>query len=201
MLQQLKPDIIILQEVDIYCQRSGNQDIGASIARSLNMQSYVFGCEFVEHLSLDRGELRNGGAGQGGGITGNVIISRFAIDDAWTLRHRYWPYNWAKRGHKYNEKRTGNRIAVGARLRTGREDMPFITVYSLHLETYSGPIGRYLQFTEVLQDIKQRKEKGEWTPNEALMIGGDFGTITTDKARYMSTYMDALSRRMLCRCR
>lgn len=201
MLRDLNPDVIILQEVDMYCQRSGNQDIGAALAQSLNMRSYAFACEFLEHLSLDRSEMRGGGAGQGGGITGNAIISRYEIDDAWSIRHRWWPFNWNARGLKYKEKRTGNRIAVGARLRTGRKDIPFMTIYSLHLEPFSGPIGRYFQFCEVLQDVKHRKQKGEWTSDEPLVVAGDFGTVTTDKARFMTTYMDMLSRKFICGCR
>jgi endonuclease/exonuclease/phosphatase family metal-dependent hydrolase len=39
-LEALKPDIVILQEVDRYCRRSGNRDVASDLARTAGILVY-----------------------------------------------------------------------------------------------------------------------------------------------------------------
>lgn len=46
-IQDLDPDVIILQEVDIFCKRSGNRDHMQELCKSLELLG-GFVCEFEE---------------------------------------------------------------------------------------------------------------------------------------------------------
>src|SRR5262245_23394470 len=46
-LERLGPDVVLLQEVDRYCKRSGNRDVGRDLAQRLHMH-WVSGGEFQE---------------------------------------------------------------------------------------------------------------------------------------------------------
>lgn len=46
-IQDLDPDVIILQEVDIFCKRSGNRDHMQELCKSLQLLG-GFVCEFEE---------------------------------------------------------------------------------------------------------------------------------------------------------
>ncbi len=52
-LQGIDADILLLQEVDVMCERTGNIDVGAYLAQELHL-NYYFVCEFEEL----RSELR-----------------------------------------------------------------------------------------------------------------------------------------------
>lgn len=123
-----RPDVLLLQEVDRGCSRTGFRNIARELAEALAMD-YVFAVEFVE---LPRP------SGAGGGITapcehGNAILSRFPLGNVGAVRHaanRSW-YLPPSAREAPGEPRLGGRVFVfgevelrGARLRA----------YSIHFE-------------------------------------------------------------------
>lgn len=54
VIQDLDPDVIMLQEVDIFCKRSGNRDHMQELCKALKLKG-GFVCEFQELDSPLRG--------------------------------------------------------------------------------------------------------------------------------------------------
>src|SRR5689334_21035329 len=71
-LRSIGPDVILLQEVDRYCRRSGNHDVARELARVLGM-NWISAGEFQEV-----GEA----SGSPAALTGQAILSREPIVDA-----------------------------------------------------------------------------------------------------------------------
>jgi endonuclease/exonuclease/phosphatase family metal-dependent hydrolase len=115
-LRDQHADVILLQEVDRFCRRSGYRDVARDLAHALDM-NWVSAGEFQE-IGEGRGDMP--------AITGQAILSRYPIDGtdviAFTrqsgLRWRMNPV----------QPRRGGRIAL--RARTGGID-----VYNVHLES------------------------------------------------------------------
>ena len=147
-LKELAPDVVLLQEVDRYCQRSGNRDIARELGDALGM-NWVTGGEFQEI-----GEAR----GTPAAVTGQAILSRGPITDPAvvvfgeqaTLRWRLNPM----------QPRRGGRIAL-------RAETAGLVVYSVHLESGGDDRLRTAQLSDVLAD--QARHSGE-----RAIIAGDF---------------------------
>ena len=144
----LAPDVVLLQEVDRYCKRSGNRDIARELGQVLGM-NWVTGGELQEI-----GEAR----GTPAVVTGQAILSRDTIAAAATIvftdqssiRWRLNPL----------QPRRGGRIALRARTAG-------LLVYSLHLESGGDDEQRTSQLNEVLAD-QARQRAGD------VVIAGDF---------------------------
>jgi endonuclease/exonuclease/phosphatase family metal-dependent hydrolase len=147
-LRALAPDIVLLQEVDRYCRRSGNLDVARELGRSLRM-NWVSAGEFQEI-----GEAR----GSRAAMTGQAILSRYPISDASaivfgnqsSLRWRWNPL----------QPRRGGRVALRA-MTAG------LLVYSLHLESLGGDGRRSSQLKDVIVDQSRH-------PAVDVVIAGDF---------------------------
>jgi len=147
-LGALAPDVVLLQEVDRYCRRSGNHDVARELARVLGM-NWVAAGEFQE-------------IGEAGGppaaTTGQAILSRAAITDPSVivfsdqslLRWRLNPL----------QPRRGGRIALRARTAG-------MLVYSVHLESGGDDEQRTSQLNDVIADQARH-------PAEHAVIAGDF---------------------------
>jgi len=151
-LRALAPDIVLLQEVDRYCQRSGDRDVARELARVLGM-NWVAAGEFQE-------------IGEAGGtpaaITGQVILSRDPITDAGTIvfadqSSMRWRLNPL-------QPRRGGRIALRARTAG-------LLVYSVHLESGGDDVQRARQLNEVIADPSR-------LPAEPAVIAGDFNNAS-----------------------
>src|SRR4030095_5274282 len=70
-LARIDADVLLLQEVDVFCRRSGNRHVARDLAHTLQM-NWVFGGEFQEI-----GESTGGVAA----LTGQAVLSRFPIAD------------------------------------------------------------------------------------------------------------------------
>jgi endonuclease/exonuclease/phosphatase family metal-dependent hydrolase len=147
-LQRLEPDVVLLQEVDRFCRRSGDRDVGRDLAERLRMH-WVSAGEFQEV-----GESRGGVPA----LTGQTILSRYPITDAEaivftnqiTVRWRIDPL----------QPRRGGRIALRARTAG-------IVFYDLHLESIWGRDSlRQQQLEQVLAD--------ETHHGDPIVFGGDF---------------------------
>jgi len=147
-LHDLAPDVILLQEVDRYCKRSGNVDVAKELAQTLGM-NWVSAGEFQEV-----GEA----AGSTPAVTGQAILSRDTIGDAAvivfsdqsTMRWRFSPV----------QPRRGGRMALRART-AGH------LVYSVHLESGGEDTQRSSQLREVLADQARQRA-------DHAIIAGDF---------------------------
>ncbi len=147
-LKAFAPDIVLLQEVDRYCKRSGNLDVASELGRRLEM-NWVSAGEFQEI-----GE----GRGRAAATTGQAILSRYPIFDASAIVFG----DQSSIGWRLNpwQPRRGGRIALRA-LTAG------LLVYSLHLERLGNDQRRSSQLKDVLADQSLH-------PGVDVVIAGDF---------------------------
>jgi len=146
-LRALEPDVILLQEVDRYCRRSGNRDVARDLGRLLGM-NWVRAGEYQE-------------IGEAGGtpaaITGQAILSREPIADAATIVFAdQASFRW-----RLNplQPRRGGRIALHA-------TTAGIRFFNLHLESGGDDGLRTRQLEEVIAASKQHTDRA--------VIAGDF---------------------------
>jgi endonuclease/exonuclease/phosphatase family metal-dependent hydrolase len=147
-LRSLAPDVVLLQEVDRACRRSGYRDVARDLASALGM-NWVSAGEFQEV-----GEA-NGAAAA---VTGQAILSREPIGDPGvivfaeqsSLRWRLDPF----------QPRRGGRIAL-------RAQTAGMLVYSLHLESAGEDRQRSNQLGQVLSDQSRHRAT-------RVVIAGDF---------------------------
>jgi len=178
-LQNLDADVLLIQEIDIACDRSKNVDCLTEIARALRM-AYAFTPEFRELRSPVRDERT-----QGGGLHGNAIFSRFPLLQARVIKHSVQPVDWPAEGEWRKEPREGARYAITALVDVPDAPQP-VRVYSLHLELFCGIDGRVGQFADVLQDATRCGEID--SNNPAQIIAGDLNTMAHGLARLSPKY-------------
>lgn len=149
-------DLILANELDDGCVRSGCRDVSAEIARALGM-NYAFGLEFIELANPDDPK----------GYHGNAIFSRYPIKWAEVLRlpeENNWYFD-------HRQRRIGGRLAILAMLDVGGRELGAVCV---HLENRTDGIGRGRQMESVLRRASER------FPAQPVVIGGDFNTNTFD---------------------
>ncbi|KAI9364123.1 Endonuclease/exonuclease/phosphatase [Pilaira anomala] len=174
IIQDLDPDVIVLQEVDIFCKRSGNRDHMQELCKSLQVKG-GFVCEFEELDSPIR-KLRDAG----GGVHGNAILSKFDIDFR-VLEHRKEAFNWNRDGAKLKEPRRGQRYTLVGTIFAS--PLPPIICYCVHLEVFTGIIGRIHNFSDIFEDAaKHAKEY----PHQ--IIAGDLNTMAHSIVRLSTKY-------------
>jgi len=148
-------DVILANELDDGCVRSGQRDTARELAERLGM-NYVFGLEFIE--------LANGEDAKG--FHGNAIFSRFPIRRAEIVRLPE-QYNW----YFDRQRRIGGRLAILAELDLcGRS----AGVGAIHLENRTHGPGRQAQLETVLQAAERL------FPGMPVALGGDLNTNTFD---------------------
>jgi endonuclease/exonuclease/phosphatase family metal-dependent hydrolase len=173
VLQALDADVLLLQEVDRGCHRTGYRRVAGDLARALGM-NWVEAGEFQEI-----GESR----GRQAAITGQAILSRFPIEEASTLRFASqdrwrWSINPV-------QPRRGGRIAL--RARTGG-----MLVYNTHIESGENAGIKRRQMSEILAD--QLRYAADGVP---VVIGGDFNSgpirgASTFRSLVGAAFADAL---------
>ena len=165
-------DVILLQEVDRFCRRSGNRDIARDLAHALEM-NWVSAGEFQEI-----GEAFGGVAA----LTGQAVLSRYPIESAATVRfNRQSTLRWRMNPV---QPRRGGRIALHARTAG-------IDVYNVHLESSGRDAVRDAQIKDVLGH-------NAWSPGSAAVIGGDFNNTESAVAPLLASvgvhgFTDALA--------
>lgn len=148
-------DVILANELDDGCARSGGKDVAGEIAEAFHL-NYVFGLEFIE---LVNGEDPKG-------FHGNAVFSRWPIRRAKVLRLPE-KYNW----YFDRQHRIGGRCAVFAELDIGGRP---VGVVSIHLENRTHGEGRKDQMQAILQ------EAGRMFSGMPVILGGDLNTNTFD---------------------
>ena len=152
----VKPfDVILANELDDGCVRSGCRDTTRLLAERLGM-NYVFGLEFIE---LVNGEDPKG-------FHGNAIFSRWPITRAKVLRLPE-QYNW----YFDRQRRIGGRLAILAELDVNGRS---VGVGTIHLENRTHGPGRQEQLEAIL------KAADEMFPGMPVALGGDLNTNTFD---------------------
>lgn len=150
VLKALDADVLLLQEVDRGCHRTGYRDVARDLAHALEM-NWVGGGEFQEI-----GEGRDGRAA----ITGQAILSKQPIDDVAVLRFKAqarwkWSINPV-------QPRRGGRMTLKARTAGVR-------FYNTHIESGHDDSLQRKQIAEILAD-----EGRAATEEDPVVIGGDF---------------------------
>ena len=153
---QLKPfDVILANELDDGCVRSGGKNTAMELAKRLGM-NVAFGLEFIE-LSSEKDPK---------GFHGNAIFSRWPIRRARILRLPE-QYNW----YFDRQTRIGGRLAILAELDVGGIS---VGVAAIHLENRTDGPGRQAQLETVLRAAE------EMFPGMPVILGGDLNTNTFD---------------------
>lgn len=148
-------DVILANELDDGCVRSGQKDTARELAERLGM-NYVFGLEFIE--------LVNGEDAKG--FHGNAIFSRWPIKQAKIIRLPE-QYNW----YFDRQRRIGGRLAILAELDVKGKS---VGVGTIHLENRTHGPGRQAQLETIL------KAADEMFPGMPVVLGGDLNTNTFD---------------------
>ena len=148
-------DVILANEMDDGCVRSGCRDTAAEMAERLGM-NYVFGLEFIELVNEADPK----------GHHGNAIFSRWPIKRARVVRLPE-KYNW----YFDRQKRIGGRLAILAELDVA--GIP-LGVGTIHLENRTDGPGRQEQLETVLSAAE------EMFPGIPVVLGGDLNTNTFD---------------------
>jgi len=148
-------DLILANELDDGCVRSGQRDTARKLAERLGM-NYVFGLEFIE--------LANGEDAKG--FHGNAVFSRFPIKRAEIVRLPE-QYNW----YFDRQRRIGGRLAILAELDVGGRS---VGVGTIHLENRTHGPGRQAQLETVLEAAEKM------FPGMPVILGGDLNTNTFD---------------------
>jgi len=161
VLERERPDLCLLQEVDRFDRRSGNQDVAKDLAHRLNL-NYVFGPSWQE-LSQ--------GSAERPAIQGQAILTRLPLRNVRILKFRRQSGWWQPRPYIPNmpimQRRLGGRIALVAELEMqGR----LLVVYDVHLESRSLGSLQSEQMDEILADSRR------YPAGTSILLGGDFNT-------------------------
>ena len=148
-------DVILANELDDGCTRSGNLDTTRELAEAFGL-NYVYGLEFIELVDPNNAK----------GFHGNAVFSRWPIRRAKVIRLPE-QYNW----YFDRQRRIGGRCAVLAELDVAGRP---VGVVSIHLENRTHGEGRLAQMEAVFREAR------EMFPNMPVILGGDLNTNTFD---------------------
>lgn len=170
VLRRLDSDVVLLQEVDQGCRRTGYRNVARDLAAALHM-NWVAAGEFQE-----LGEGRKGIPA----ITGQATLSKYPIDEASVLpfaaqaRWR-WSLNPV-------QPRRGGRLALKTRTAG-------IIFYNTHIESGGNERLQHRQMGEIVAD--QARTSGELP----IVIAGDFNTRPASRivrSLASASFVDAL---------
>lgn len=202
-IQNENADVVLLQEVDMCCERTGRVNVAEEMAKALKMH-VVWGCEFVELASWWRSKRL-----AGGGSHGNAVLARFRFANSGCIVHATKPYDWSANGWKWLQPRTGSRVFVWVDLDIGGGQL--VRCYSIHFENMCGVLGRAQQMSEILEHRDNDKVylfevncrscflvvcsfvlliiqfKG------STILAGDFNTLAHGTARFLPMSIDGMT--------
>lgn len=186
-INRQRPDLCILQEVDVNAKRTGRTDVADVLAAHLRF-NYVFGVEFEE---LSQGSKMDRA------YHGQAVLATWRIDRSRTLRFQrqsdFWRPRWFLPRWPAFQPRKGGRMALVAELPIGRTRL---VVYDVHLESQGDDNLRLAQLTEVVNDSFR------YPPDTPIVIAGDLNTrdAPSPLQRYLlsSDFQDACDNRV-CR--
>ena len=174
-LRRMNPDIVLLQEADIACQRSGNRNVPRDLAHALQM-NWVAAGEFQEIGESSKGIPA---------LTTQAILSRYPITGATTIRFaKQALLRWQL---SPVQPRRGARIALKARTAG-------VQLYNAHIESGGNETLRTRQMRQILDDFAHNR-----TENGRAIIAGDFNNIPAARSPMFRAlgeggFQDALER-------
>jgi endonuclease/exonuclease/phosphatase family metal-dependent hydrolase len=157
-LAEIDADIYLLQEVDMAVGRTDHREIARDLANDLGGLNWVFAGEFQEI-----GEARR----RVPAVTGQAILSRFPIDDAFVLSFENQA-RWRWRLDPLQPRR-GARIAL-------RAESGGVLLYNAHIESAKDDKFRHKQIDEMLDDHRNLGLTGF-----PVVLAGDFNTVKAPK--------------------
>lgn len=151
-LVAMDADVYLLQEVDRGVKRTDYRDVARELAHELGM-NWVFAGEFQE-LGESRRKVP--------AITGQALLSRFPITNAYALRFE----NQANLRWKLDplQPRRGGRMAL-------RAETAGVIVYNAHIESAKNDRFRSKQVEEMLADHRSYEAS-----DRPVLFAGDFNT-------------------------
>ena len=153
---QARPfDVILANELDDGCVRSGGRNTTRELAERLGMNA-AFGLEFIELVNREDPK----------GFHGNAVFSRWPIRRARAVRLPE-QYNW----YFDRQRRIGGRLAILAELDVAGTP---VGVAAIHLENRTDGPGRQAQLETVLAEAERM------FPGMPVILGGDLNTNTFD---------------------
>jgi endonuclease/exonuclease/phosphatase family metal-dependent hydrolase len=165
-IEREKPDLCILQEVDLNARRSGDRNVAEELARMFQL-NYVFGVEFQELGQGSRGAPA---------YHGQAVLSALPIRSSYILRFvnqsNFWQPRWYFPNWGALQRRLGGRMALVVEIEMGGTTL---VVYDVHLESREHESLRLSQMEEILADAKRYSSSGI-----PLILAGDFNTRTHD---------------------
>lgn len=161
-LQGQKPDICLLQEVDVHARRTNKQHTPEELARRLKMK-YVFGVEF-EELSQGSPDRK--------AYIGQAILTSLPVRQSRIIRFSeqsgFWkPRSFMPSSLPFFQRRLGGRIALVTELDFHGHLLVF---YNLHLESRNWGRLQYRQLKEVLADADH------YPSGTSIILAGDLNT-------------------------
>lgn len=190
ILRSLDADVVTLQELDLFCERTEWRNVAEEISKALQCL-VVFVVEFWEKDSpLRSHENRCGpqecGSAHRRAVHGNAILSRrHSLQCPTVIRHS-WGLDWENDGIRLREPRVGYRSALRC---TVGDNERSLFIYSAHLEVFCGALDRVRQFLDVADDAQRQKAECELSGKQFhLFIGGDLNTMAHGIVRFSSKY-------------
>jgi endonuclease/exonuclease/phosphatase family metal-dependent hydrolase len=143
----VRPDFLLLSEVDRGCARTGFRNVARDYARALGY-FYAYATEFVE-LPGDRGPAPPYDPPLC--EHGNAIVSRWPLGNVHEIRHAAQRSWYTPPGFPDpDEPRLGGRVALAADARIGEH---LVRLYALHLESTTSTLEvRDAQAVEIAED-------------------------------------------------
>lgn len=167
-------DVVLLQELDSGCKRTGGVDVANELAVALDMGG-IFATEFEELDDPVRGERR-----AGGGVHGNAVLTRLPILPKSSGFFRHSPqYDWEANGHTEGQPRRGGRVSLWIDVEVNKK---VVRCVSTHLENKCGILGRVRQFAEMLPTVFN--VSGDNKIYDAVIMGGDLNTLNHGVVRF-----------------
>ncbi len=161
-IEAARPDIAILQEVDLNARRSGRRDVSHDLAARVGL-NYAFAPEFQE---LGQGQDEQPA------FHGQALLTSLPVIRTRVLRFKTQSGFWKPRPFLPRwgvmQRRVGGRMALVAELRYRRARL---IVYDVHLESRSFGRLQMAQLNEVLADARR------YGADAAILIAGDFNSL------------------------
>jgi endonuclease/exonuclease/phosphatase family metal-dependent hydrolase len=171
VLRGLNPDVVLLQEVDNGCRRTGYRNVARDLGAELGM-NWILAGEFQE---IGEGRRRTAA------ISGQAILSRYRIDDAAPLPFEAQArWRWSLNPM---QPRRGGRLALKARTAG-------IQFYNTHIESGTDERLQARQMSEIVSDQTRIAEL-------PVIVAGDFnnrGPSRSQTVRSLTSaaFVDAL---------
>ena len=157
-LRHFNADVVLLQEADIACRRSGYRNVPRELAHMLEL-NWVAAGEFQEIGESSRGVPA---------LTTQAILSRFPIAAPTTIRFaKQALLRWKL---SPVQPRRGARVALKARIGD-------TLIYNAHIESGGNETLRTAQIQQILEDYKDSRADAR-----GALVAGDFNNIPSARS-------------------